>query len=82
MLNELQVHIKPSRVVPLLQPDRDAFRSMKMGDTDFFAWDLPLWQRLCVAHIEQALDAGGVAMLACGCPEARDASRAASAAGD
>ena len=60
MLNELQVHIKPSRVVPLLQPGRDAFRSMKMGDTDFFVWDLPPWQRLCVAHIEQALDAGGV----------------------
>jgi aminoglycoside N3'-acetyltransferase len=60
MLNELQVHIKPSQVVRLLQPGRDVFRSVKMGDTDFFVWDLPHWQRLCVAHIEQALDARGV----------------------
>src|SRR5262249_22063945 len=36
MLNELQVHIKPSRIVSTLQPGRDIFRSMKLGDTDFF----------------------------------------------
>jgi aminoglycoside N3'-acetyltransferase len=60
MLNELQVHIKPSQVVRLLQPGRDAFRSLKMGDTDFFVWDLPLWERLCVVHVEQALDAGSI----------------------
>jgi aminoglycoside N3'-acetyltransferase len=59
MLNELQVHIKPSRIVDMLEPGRDVFRSMKMGETDFFVWDLPPWERLCVAHIEQALDAGG-----------------------
>lgn len=60
MLNELQVHIKPSRVVSLLQPGRDVFRGMRIGDTDFFVWDLPPWERLCVAHIEEALDAGAV----------------------
>jgi len=60
MLNELQVHIKPSRIVRQLRPGRDAFRSLKVGDTDFFVWDLPLWETPCVAHIEQALDAGGV----------------------
>ena len=57
MLNELQVHIKPSQVVRTLQPGRDVFRSMKMGETDFFVWDLPPWERLCVAHIEQTLEA-------------------------
>jgi aminoglycoside N3'-acetyltransferase len=60
MLNELQVHIKPSQVVRLLQPGRDVFRSVKMEDTDFFVWDLPLWEQLCVAHVEQALDAGSI----------------------
>jgi len=60
MLNELQVHIKPSRIVDVLQPDRDTFRALKIGDTDFFIWDLPLWERLCVAHIEQSLDAYSV----------------------
>jgi aminoglycoside N3'-acetyltransferase len=60
MLNELQVHIKPSRVVGQLRPGRDAFRSMRMGGTDFFVWDLPHWERPCVAHIEQALGASDV----------------------
>jgi aminoglycoside N3'-acetyltransferase len=59
MLNELQVHIKPSRVVQVLEPGRDIFRALKIGDTDFFIWDLPLWEGLCVAHIEQSLDARG-----------------------
>jgi aminoglycoside N3'-acetyltransferase len=59
MLNELQVHVKPSQIVRTLQPSRDAFRSTKVGATDFFVWDLPLWERLCVAHIEQALEARG-----------------------
>jgi aminoglycoside N3'-acetyltransferase len=59
MLNELQVHIKPSRVVQVLEPGRDTFRSVKIGDTDFFVWDLPHWERLCVAHIEQSLDRHG-----------------------
>jgi hypothetical protein len=58
MLNELQVHIKPSQAVHLLKPSRDTFRSLRIGDTDFFVWDLPSWERLCVAHIEQRLDAG------------------------
>jgi aminoglycoside N3'-acetyltransferase len=58
MLNELQVHIKPSRVVQALQPSRDVFRSKKVGATDFFLWDLPPWETLCVSHIEQTLDAG------------------------
>lgn len=58
MLNELQVHIRPGRIVPELRPGRDVFRSLKMGETDFFVWDLPLWERLCVAHVEQRLDAG------------------------
>jgi len=57
MLNDLQVHIKPSRVVHMLKPGRDTFRSLKMGDTDFFVWDLPSWETLCVAHAEQMLDA-------------------------
>jgi aminoglycoside N3'-acetyltransferase len=60
MLNELQAHIKPSRVVQVLKPGRDIFRALKLGETDFFIWDLPLWERLCVAHIEQSLDAAGV----------------------
>jgi aminoglycoside N3'-acetyltransferase len=60
MLNELQVHIKPSQVVHLLKPGRDTFRSLRSGDTDFFVWDLPSWERLCVAHIKQSLDTGGV----------------------
>jgi aminoglycoside 3-N-acetyltransferase len=59
MLNELQVHIKPSRVVQVLEPGRDTFRALKIGNTDFFIWDLPLWERLCVAHIEQSIDAHG-----------------------
>jgi aminoglycoside N3'-acetyltransferase len=58
MLNELQVYIKPAHVVGLLGPGRDAFRNVKVGDTNFFVWDLQPWERLCVAHIEQALDAG------------------------
>jgi aminoglycoside N3'-acetyltransferase len=60
MVNELQVHIKPSQVVRLLQPGPDVFRSVKMEDTDFFVWDLPPWEQLCVAHVEQALDAGSI----------------------
>jgi aminoglycoside N3'-acetyltransferase len=56
MLNELQSHIKPSRIVNTLKPDRDTFRALKIGDTDFFIWDLPPWERLCVGHIEQSLD--------------------------
>jgi aminoglycoside N3'-acetyltransferase len=59
MLNDLQVHIKPSQVVHMLHPGRDIFRSAKLGSTDFFVWDLPLWEPLCVAHIEQTLDDGG-----------------------
>ena len=59
MLEALQVHIKPSRVVQALEPGRDTFRSVKIGDTDFFIWDLPHWERLCVAHIEQSLDRHG-----------------------
>jgi aminoglycoside N3'-acetyltransferase len=59
MLNELQAHIKPSLVIQMLGPGRDTFRSLKVGDTDFFIWDLPSWERLCVAHAEQTLDAGG-----------------------
>jgi aminoglycoside 3-N-acetyltransferase len=58
MLNELQVHIKPSQVVHVLQPGPDVFRSARRGSTDFFLWDLPSWERLCVAHVEQTLDAG------------------------
>jgi aminoglycoside N3'-acetyltransferase len=57
MLDALQTHIKPSRVVAVLQPGRDVFRSVKKGDTDFFLWDLPPWERLCVTHIERALEA-------------------------
>jgi aminoglycoside 3-N-acetyltransferase len=60
MLNELQTHIKPARVIDLLRPGRDIFRSAKMGQTDFFVWELPAWERLCVAHIEQSLDTGRV----------------------
>ncbi len=60
MLNELQVHIKPSRIITTLQPGPDVLRSTRIGETDFFVWDLPPWERLCVAHIEQALDAGRV----------------------
>jgi aminoglycoside N3'-acetyltransferase len=59
MLNELQVHIKPSLVVYMLSPGRDTFRSLKVGDTDFFVWDLPSWERLCAEHAEQTLDGGG-----------------------
>ena len=59
MLNELQVHIKPSRIIPILKPGRDLFRSTRMGDTDFFLWDLPGWEKLCVAHLERELDIGG-----------------------
>jgi aminoglycoside N3'-acetyltransferase len=59
MLNELQMHIKPSLVVQLLRPGHNTFRSLKVGDTDFFVWDLPSWERLCVAHAEQTLDDGG-----------------------
>jgi aminoglycoside N3'-acetyltransferase len=58
MLNALQIHIKPSEVVHQLRPGRDTFRSLKIGDTDFFVWDLPSWERLCASHIEQRLDAG------------------------
>jgi aminoglycoside N3'-acetyltransferase len=58
MLNELQVHIKPSQVVHLLKPGRNTFRNLRMGDTDFFVWDLPWWEQLCVAHIEERLHAG------------------------
>ena len=60
MINELQVHIKPSRIVRQLRPGRDAFRSMRMGDTDFFVWDLPRWERLCISHIEQALGSSDI----------------------
>ena len=60
MLNELQVHIKPCRVVHTLTPGRDVFRSVQVGETTFFAWDLPPWEKLCVAHIEQAIDAQSV----------------------
>lgn len=59
MLNELQIHIRPSRIVHLLQPEPDIFRGEKIGETDFFVWDLPRWEKLCVAHIEQSLAAGG-----------------------
>jgi aminoglycoside N3'-acetyltransferase len=59
MLNELQVHIKPSLVVHMLSPGRDTFRSLKVGDTDFFVWDLPSWEKLCAEHAEQTLDGGG-----------------------
>ena len=58
MLNDLQVHIKPSEVVRVLRPGVDVFRNERIADVDFFVWDLPLWERLCVAHVEQALDAG------------------------
>jgi aminoglycoside N3'-acetyltransferase len=58
MLNDLQVNIKPSRVVHALKPDRDTFRSLRIGDTDFFVWELPSWENLCVEHIEQMLNAG------------------------
>ena len=58
MLNELQLHIKPSLVVRTLNPGTDVLRHMKRGDTDFFVWDLPPWEQLCVSHIEQTLDAG------------------------
>jgi aminoglycoside N3'-acetyltransferase len=57
MLNDLQVHIKPSRVVHALKPGRDTFRSWRTGDTDFFVWELSSWEKLCVEHIEQTLDA-------------------------
>src|SRR6516165_10618024 len=57
MLNDLQVHIKPSRIVQVLKPSRDIFRSWRIGDTDFFVWELPPWEKLCVEHIEQMLDA-------------------------
>jgi aminoglycoside N3'-acetyltransferase len=58
MRNELQIHIKPSRILSTLKPDRDLFRSIKTGDTDFFLWDLPFWEQLCVTHIERMLAAG------------------------
>jgi aminoglycoside N3'-acetyltransferase len=60
MLNALQVHIKPSQIVCQLRPGPDVFRSTQVGDTDFFVWDLPRWERLCVTHIEQVLETGGV----------------------
>ena len=47
-----------ARVVHALKPDRDTFRSLRIGDTDFFVWELPSWENLCVEHIEQMLDAG------------------------
>ena len=58
MLNELQLHIKPSLVIHSLNPGRDTFRSAKIGDTDFFVWDLPSWERLCAKHAEQTLSDG------------------------
>jgi len=57
MLNELQVHIKPARIVTDLAPGPDLFRSLKRNETDFFIWDLPAWEKLCVAHIEESLAA-------------------------
>jgi aminoglycoside 3-N-acetyltransferase len=60
MLNDLQVHIKPSRIVHTLKPSRETFRSLKVGDTDFFVWELPSWENLCVDHIKQTLDARSV----------------------
>src|ERR1700730_16468283 len=57
MLNDLQVYIKPGQVVHALKPDRDTFRSLRIGDIDFFVWELPSWENLCVEHIEQMLDA-------------------------
>jgi hypothetical protein len=59
MLNELQMHIKPGLVVHMLNPGRDTFRNLKIGDTDFFVWDLPSWERLCAEHAEQTLAGGG-----------------------
>jgi hypothetical protein len=57
MSSELQVHIKPGRIIDALEPGRDVFRSVNLGETTFFVWELPLWERLCVAHVEAALDA-------------------------
>jgi aminoglycoside N3'-acetyltransferase len=60
ILSDLQAHIKPSRIALTLQPGRETFRSLTICDTSFFLWDLPLWEPLCVAHLEQALDANRV----------------------
>jgi aminoglycoside N3'-acetyltransferase len=54
-LNEVQIHIKPSEVIRQLKPDRCTFRSVTRGETHFFVWELPQWEALCVAHIEEAL---------------------------
>lgn len=58
MLNELQIHIKPGRVVTELEPGHDVFRAVRRGDTDFFVWELPTWERLCVGHLEARLSEG------------------------
>lgn len=58
MLNDLQVHIKPSRVIPELKPKRDVFRDIAVGDTSFFVWELLPWEAMCVRHIEERLSVG------------------------
>lgn len=58
MRDELVDHIRPSRILSTLEPGTDVFRSLKVGDTDFFRWDLPRWERLCVRHLEERLATG------------------------
>jgi len=55
MLNDLQVHIKPSRVIRELNPTRDIFRNLAVGESLFFIWDLLPWETMCVRHIEERL---------------------------
>jgi aminoglycoside N3'-acetyltransferase len=58
VLENVERNIKPGRVIELLPPASDVFRSILVDDTCFFRWSLPGWEELCTRHVEERLRSG------------------------
>ncbi len=58
VLENVERNIKPSRVIDLLPPGSDIFRSILVEGVCFFRWSLPGWEEVCTRHVEERLRSG------------------------
>jgi len=58
VLENVERNIKPGRVIDLLPPGSDIFRSIVVEGSCFFRWSLPGWEEVCTRHVEERLRSG------------------------
>jgi aminoglycoside N3'-acetyltransferase len=58
VLESIEKNIKPGRVIDLLPPGSDIFRSIVVEGSCFFRWTLPGWEEVSTRHVEERLRSG------------------------